>query len=270
MVDYYSTLGVERNASNEDIKKAYRKLSMKYHPDRNNGNKDSEDKFKEINEAYSILSDEEKRNNYDNPNPFKGFMNGFGFGGDFSGMRQRPRKPDYDIPADGRFIGVEVEIPIKTFVFGGKFKVKMSYHELCDQCSGKGFISSSECEICHGDGYTQQIDRRPGFVSSSTRPCYKCNALGIIGNDACIKCSGKGKVLVIDREFEFDVPPGANIGSRVFLTGVGRAGINGGRRGDVGITIYGIKNININNVTPEKLEKLKTLLEDIDNDSKST
>lgn len=263
MGDYYSTLGVERGATSDEIKKAYRKMSMRYHPDRNNGDKESEARFKEINEAYSVLSDDSKRSEYDNPNPFRDFMGGFGFGG----MRQKPRKPDHSSPVDGQFIGAEVEIPIKTFILGGRFKLKVSYHELCDQCSGKGFISSSECDLCHGEGYFQHVDRRPGFMSSSTRPCHKCNALGVIGNDACIRCSGKGKVLVVDKEFEFDIHPGARIGSRFFLGGVGRAGINGGRRGDVGITIYGIKNINFNNVTPEKLEQLKKILEDIDNDN---
>ena len=113
--DYYEILGVSNNASDNDIKKAYRKLAMQYHPDLNHGKEEwANDKFKEINEAYSVLSDDEKRHQYDNPNPFSGFgFNPFA-------AQARPQKPDLNAPKNGKFIAIEVEIPIKTFIFGGK------------------------------------------------------------------------------------------------------------------------------------------------------
>ena len=267
MSDYYSILGVERSASQEDIKKAYRKLSMEHHPDRNSGNKESEDKFKEISVAYSTLSDVNKRKEYDNPNPFGNIFNGFpGFGG----MRQRPQKPDLNSPRNGNVLGVESQIPLKIFIFGGKYKIKLSYYEGCDTCGGKGFEHGTECDYCHGDGYVQHIERGPGFASSSTQPCPKCQAKGIMGTDTCAVCKGSGNVSVEDKEFEFDIPPGARIGSRFILNRVGRTGLNGGSRGDVVMIIVGIEPPNITNLDNSQIAELRFLLEMLDNDNKNT
>jgi molecular chaperone DnaJ len=267
--DHYSTLGVERTASQDDIKKAYRKLSMQYHPDLNPDDKESEEKFKEISAAYSILSDVNKRQEYDNPNPFGNMFNGFpGFGG-FGGMRQRPQKPDLNSPRHGNALGIEAQIPINLFVFGGKFKTKVSYYEGCETCGGKGFEHGTECDLCHGDGYTEHVERRPGFVSSSMQPCPKCQAKGIMGTDKCSDCGGSGNVIVNDREFEFNIHAGAGIGSRFILNGVGRSGLNGGTRGDVVMMVSGIEKPDLSKLTSEQLENLKNLLEALDNAYKS-
>jgi molecular chaperone DnaJ len=271
MRDYYDILGVGRDADSDDIKKAYRRLSMKYHPDRNNGDKELESKFKELSEAYSVLSDDKKRHEYDNPNSLNSMFGNFGFGfSGFGGVRSRPQKPDLNKKVDGQIIILETEIPLHTFIFGGDFVVKLSYHEGCDECGGKGFFKGTDCDVCKGDCYVHHVEKRPGFVASSSRPCPKCNAIGVIGTDLCIKCSGSGKVFVKEKEFEFNIPVGIDINSRLGLSGVGRAGLNGGRRGDIVIIITGIKKVDLNNLTDDKLYQLTNLLKELDNDHKST
>ena len=253
MKDYYATLGVDRSASPDDIKKAFRKLSMQHHPDKGG----DESKFKEINEAYSVLYNEDKRRQYDNPNPFDNVFRGFG-------GPPRPKKPDFNSPRDGQFIAVETTIPLKTFVFGGVHTVKLSYHEGCSTCSGKGFINGEHCSFCNGEGYVQQVQRRPGFMSSSMSPCPHCRGLGITGTDKCLDCKGAGNIYVADKEFSFDLQPGAGLGTKHILNGAGRTGLNGGRRGDVGIIVVGLKPVNLNKITSEKVEQLKTILEELD------
>jgi len=220
--NYYDLLGVKKEASAEEIKKAYRKLSMEYHPDHNPGDTVAESKFKEINEAYSTLSNLDKRREYDNPASFGFSGNSFEdmFAG-FNGPRQ-PRKPDLNRPVEGKFIGVETEIPVKTFIFGGIFKVKLSYTEGCVVCGGKGFTTGTECDLCHGHGYREYVANRPGFVSRSMQPCPKCHTRGIIATDTCGICNGSGNVGVRDKEFMFEVPPGSNLGSRIILNSAGR------------------------------------------------
>lgn len=258
MKDHYATLGVERTASKDEIKKAYRKLAREHHPDHGG----DENKFKEVSEAYDILSNEQKRREYDNPNPFESIFGGMGFGG----MRPpRPQKPDFNAPRDGQFIGVEVELPFKTFLLGGKYVLRVSYHEGCDTCGGKGFLKGEECDLCHGEGFVNQVQRRPGFTSSSTGPCPKCKGLGITGTDKCDTCGGSGNNYVRNREFEFDLPPGAGPGTKHILNEVGRVGLNGGRQGDVGIMVAGLTKPDLNKLTPEQLEQLKNLMEVLDN-----
>jgi len=257
MKDYYAALGVEKTASKDQIKSAYRKLSMEHHPDKGG----DENKFKEVSEAYSVLSDEEKRRAYDNPNPFGNIFGGMGFGG----MRPRPRKPDLNAPRDGQFIGVEVSLPIKTFIFGGKHEINLSYHEGCEDCGGKGFKTGTTCEICNGDGYVQQVQKRPGFVSSSMGPCPSCNGLGQVSTDRCGSCAGRGNINVIDKKFLFDLPPGSGPGTKHILNEAGRAGLNGGRRGDVGIMVVGLKRPELSNLSKEQIEELKKLVEALDN-----
>jgi len=264
-MDYYNTLGVERGASQDEIKKAYRKLSMKYHPDHNQGDKESEEKFKEINQAYSILSNIDKRKEYDNPNPLFSGIFGGGFGGGFG--RPSPKKPDINAPRVGKVIILETEVPLSIYLFGGKYKVKLSYHESCKDCGGKGFTVGEQCDECHGEGYIQHVERRPGFVSTSMRACGKCQGLGQISKDPCTTCNKSGNIFVKDREFVFNIPENANIGSRHVLKNVGRSGINGAEDGDIVIIIAGIKKPNVNKLTSDKLEQLKSLLEESGNDS---
>lgn len=269
MSDHYSTLGVNRSASQDDIKKAYRKLSMKYHPDLNPDNKESEEKFKEISAAYSVLSDVGKRQEYDNPDPFGNMFNGFpGFGG-FGGVRQKPQKPDLNSPRHGSLLGIESVIPLNIFIFGGEFKTKVSYYEGCETCGGKGFEHGTTCDFCNGDGYKEHVERRPGFVSTSMQPCPKCQAKGLMGTDTCTSCKGSGNVMVNDREFKFDIPAGVSLGSRFGLSGAGRAGLNGGNRGDVVLIVVGIEKPDLNRLTSEQIDSLKILLGVLDNVNKS-
>ena len=269
MSDYYSTLGVERSASQEEIKKAYRKLSMEHHPDRNSGNKESEDKFKEISVAYATLSDDNKRREYDNPDPMRGMFGGFPGGFPGFGPRQRPQKPDLNAPRDGNMLGIEAQIPLKIFIFGGKYKVNFSYYEGCEICGGKGFEHGTECDMCHGEGYFNHVERKPGFMSSSTQPCPKCQAKGLMGTDTCASCKGAGNVVVENKEFEFNIPPNATIGSRFALSGVGRAGLNGGRRGDVVIMVVGVAPPDLSKLTSGQMAELRFLLETLDNAPKN-
>lgn len=262
MKDHYKTLGVDRSVSDDELKKVFRKLSMQYHPDRNPNNPESEAKFKEINEAYSVLSKPEKRQQYDNPNPFGNMFDSADIFSRFAGRRPAPRKPDLNAPKDGQFIGVEVELPLKLYLFGGKFSVKLSFNEGCSGCGGKGFTESSECGVCNGMGVVEHIERRPGFVSSSHGACGKCRGLGQIATNKCEVCGGTGNINVKDKEFVFDVPIGTNIGSKVISRGVGRAGVNGGRTGDVGIMISNIKSPNVDKLTDGQIEQLKDLLEE--------
>lgn len=258
-MDYYKVLGVSPKATPEEIKKAYRKLSMQHHPDKGG----DEDVFKEISEAYSVLSDAEKRQQYDNPDIIGNLFGGFA-GFPFGFNRPRPQKPDLNAPKNGQFVGVEVELPLKHFLFGGDFKINLNYDEGCATCGGKGFIKGQECDACEGSGYVQHIEKQPGFVSASTRPCNKCGGLGQIVVEKCNDCSGSGIKHVLDKEFTFDIPPGISIGSKLILNEAGRAGLNGGRRGDVGIFIINVVPPDLTRLTPEQVEELKTLLGELD------
>lgn len=262
--DYYTLLEVERDASSEDIKKSYRRLSKKYHPDHNPGDKEAEEKFKEINEAYSTLSNNDKRREYDSPpfiNPFSNFDSFFG--------RHAPRKPDLNSPRNGKLIVVEVELPIKVFFLGGVLKTKLSYHEGCKDCGGKGFMNGTTCDFCRGAGYINKVERREGFVSSYTHPCPKCNATGLMGTDQCTKCNGTGNIFIKDKELEVTVPSNAVIGSSIILPRAGRSGLNGGADGDIRVVIVGVKKPNLNKLTTEEVEQVKNFLEGLDNVIKS-
>lgn len=267
MKDYYSILGIGRDSSKEDMKKAYRKLSMEFHPDRNPDNKEAEERFKEINEAYSILSNDEKRSAYDNPhfNPFESMFGGFD---PFMHMRQQRRKPDINSPRDGAPLFVEVELPMKTFLFGGKYRVNLSFQDGCTACGAKGFTKSESCDACNGSGFIMNIQSHGGVTSSTMHQCMKCRGAGIIGIDKCEVCDGRSAV-VADIEVDYNIPPNVVMGNRFVMPGVGRKGINGGSDGDVVITVAGIKKPNIEKLSSEQIMQLHHLLEVLDNDTKS-
>lgn len=257
MSNHYETLGVNRNASDSEIKKAYRKLANEYHPDHGG----DEDKFKELNEAYSTLSDPQKRQEYDNPSPFG---NVFGAtGSPFAGFRPRPprRPPDLNRPADGKFLGVEVVLPMKTYIFGGTFKLTTNFKESCVDCGGKGFTTSESCSHCNGTGFIENVVQRNNFRSISSGPCPHCRGLGVTPTDECESCEGSGTNQVMGREIMFDIPPGTPVGSKFIRSGEGRVGINGGRQGDVGIIIGGITKPDVNKLSEEQVETLKELLD---------
>ena len=257
--DYYDVLGVDKSADATAIKKAYRKLAMKYHPDKNPGDKEAEEKFKEINEAYEVLSDETKRRNYDQfghegvngqgfggaggfgGQGFGGFDDIFGdifgdmFGGGFSGgSRQRRRGPER-----GADIKQRVNISFEEAAFGKKVQVKIHRSEECDQCHGSGAkpgTSKKTCPTCHGSGQVQSVQRTPFGNIASTRTCSTCNGEGEVIDSPCSKCHGKGSIRKT-KTIEVDIPAGIDNGQMIKLGGQGELGTRGGPRGDLYIEV---------------------------------
>ena len=257
--DYYDVLGVDKSADATAIKKAYRKLAMKYHPDKNPGDKEAEEKFKEINEAYEVLSDETKRRNYDQfghegvngqgfggaggfgGQGFVGFDDIFGdifgdmFGGGFSGVsRQRRRGPER-----GADIKQRVNISFEEAAFGKKVQVKINRSEECDQCHGSGAkpgTSKKTCPTCHGSGQVQSVQRTPFGNIASTRTCSTCNGEGEVIDSPCSKCHGKGSIRKT-KTIEVDIPAGIDNGQMIKLGGQGELGTRGGPRGDLYIEV---------------------------------
>ena len=257
--DYYDVLGVDKSADATAIKKAYRKLAMKYHPDKNPGDKEAEEKFKEINEAYEVLSDETKRRNYDQfghegvngqgfggaggfgGQGFGGFDDIFGdifgdmFGGGFSGgSRQRRRGPER-----GSDIKQRVNISFEEAAFGKKVQVKINRSEECDQCHGSGAkpgTSKKTCPTCHGSGQVQSVQRTPFGNIASTRTCSTCNGEGEVIDSPCSKCHGKGSIRKT-KTIEVDIPAGIDNGQMIKLGGQGELGTRGGPRGDLYIEV---------------------------------
>ena len=257
--DYYDVLGVDKSADATAIKKAYRKLAMKYHPDKNPGDKEAEEKFKEINEAYEVLSDETKRRNYDQfghegvngqgfggaggfgGQGFGGFDDIFGdifgdmFGGGFSGgSRQRRRGPER-----GADIKQRVNISFEEAAFGKKVQVKINRSEECDQCHGSGAkpgTSKKTCPTCHGSGQVQSVQRTPFGNIASTRTCSTCNGEGEVIDSPCSKCHGKGSIRKT-KTIEVDIPAGIDDGQMIKLSGQGEVGEKGGPRGDLYIEV---------------------------------
>lgn len=245
--DYYELLGVGRNASEEEIKKAYRRLALKYHPDRNPGDKQSEEKFKEISEAYQVLADAEKRAQYDQyghaafgeGGPFRGgfdFSSGFEdvFGdifGEFFGTgpgRRRGR-------ARGEDLRYNLTLSFEEAAFGAEKKVKVPRSGPCDTCHGNGSKPGSSprtCPTCRGQG---QVRFEQGFFSVS-RTCGQCQGQGRIITDPCGSCGGAGRVRKL-HTLSVKIPPGVDTGSRLKLRGEGEAGAGGGAAGDLYVVI---------------------------------
>ncbi len=257
--DYYDVLGVGKSADATEIKKAYRKLAMKYHPDKNQGDKEAEEKFKEINEAYEVLSDETKRRNYDQfghegvngqgfggaggfgGQGYGGFEDIFGdifgdmFGGGFGGGG-RPRRRG---PERGQDIKQRISISFEEAAFGKKVQVKINRSEECDECHGSGAkqgTSKKTCPTCHGSGQVQSVQRTPFGNIASTRTCSTCNGEGEVIESPCNKCHGKGSVRKT-KTIEVDVPAGIDDGQMIKLAGQGELGTRGGPRGDLYIEV---------------------------------
>ena len=257
--DYYEVLGVGKSADEKEIKKAYRKLAMQYHPDRNPDNKEAEEKFKEINEAYEVLSDETKRRNYDqfghegvNGQGFggQGFGGGFGsggfedifgdifgdmFGGGFGGSgRQRRRGPER-----GADIRQNITIDFEEAAFGKKASIKINRSEECDKCSGTGSkpgTSKKTCPTCNGAGEVRTVQRTPFGNIASSRPCGTCGGEGEIIESPCDKCHGTGSTRKV-KTIEVDIPAGIDGGQMKKLAGQGEVGTKGGPRGDLYIVV---------------------------------
>jgi molecular chaperone DnaJ len=245
--DYYSTLELDRNASDSDIKKAYRKLALKYHPDRNPDDKAAEDKFKEINEAYSCLSDPQKKSNYDRFGTAEGagagfggfgdFSSGFGdifgdmFGdifGDFTG-RSRTR------PTKGQDLRYDLEINLKEAVSGTEKKIKIPRWETCSGCKGTGAREGTEPEVCRTCQGTGQTKLQQGFFTIA-RTCGACGGAGKVISDPCPTCKGQGNVRA-EKTVSLRVPSGVDTGIRLKVSGEGDPGHHGGPHGDLYVVL---------------------------------
>jgi len=252
--DYYEVLGVNKDASDDDIKQAYRKLAMKYHPDKNRGNAEAEEKFKEATEAYEILRDPKKRASYDKfgHEGVAGFE-GFGRGaysdfsdifGDFdlgdifegffgSGFRQGNRGKK---PRRGADIQYDLTITLEDAATGKEVQIEVPRHETCAVCGGTGSAAGTKpsgCPVCNGMG---QIRQTQGFFSIS-QTCYKCRGAGKIITSPCRECSGAGLVQK-QRKITVKIPAGVESGSRLKISGEGEQGPNGGIRGDLYVFIH--------------------------------
>ncbi len=258
--DYYEVLGVDKSATDAQIKAAYRKLAKKYHPDLNPGDAEAEKKFKEANEAYEILSDPEKKQRYDayghagvDPNygaggGFDGF-GGFGaegfdindifgsfFGGGF-GSSQRRANPN--APRRGGDVRANVTISFMEAAQGTTKTVTFSRNETCPECHGsccKPGTSATTCPDCHGTGYVTQQQRTPFGVMQNTAPCPRCQGKGRIISDPCKRCRGTGFVATTVKK-EVAIPAGIDDDQSLALRGQGHAGTNGGPSGDVIVVV---------------------------------
>ena len=251
--DYYEVLGINKDASDEDIKKAYRKLAMKWHPDRNPDSKDAEEKFKEAKEAYEILSEAEKRRAYDayghagvNPQMgmgggpggegpgFGGFAEAFGdiFSDIFGGGQGRGRSNVFR-GADLRY---NLEVTLEQAARGTETKIRIPTMDTCETCKGSGAkpgTSSKTCETCHGGG-TVRLSQ--GFFSIQ-QTCPTCHGSGKTISDPCATCRGAGRVKK-HKTLAVKIPAGVDEGDRIRLSGEGEAGVNGGPPGDLYVVIH--------------------------------
>lgn len=252
--DYYEVLGVPKDAGDSDIKKAYRKLAHQYHPDVNKEDPNAADKFKEATEAYQVLSDSEKRAQYDQMghaafdqqgfDPGQGFdFSNFGglddiidmmFGGGFGGRRSRTKGPER-----GADISYQMEVELQDAVFGRAVDLDLPRNETCDTCHGTGAepgTSPKTCPDCHGAGQVQFAQNTPFGRMMTARTCSRCGGSGTIIEKPCRDCGGRGSVRR-NRKVTIKVPAGVNDGTRLRLSGEGEAGQRGGPPGDLFVFI---------------------------------
>ncbi len=254
--DYYEVLGVQKGASDDEIKKAYRKVAKKYHPDLHPGDAEAEAKFKEAGEAYEVLSDSEKRQRYDqyghagvDPNFGAGGFGGGGFGdfgdlgdifgsffgGGFGGGGQRRRNG----PRKGSDVTETILLSFEEAAFGVKKTLKIYKVEECDECSGKGCKSEADrvtCPTCKGTGEIKNITNSIFGQMVNVTTCNHCSGTGQIIKNPCTKCKGKGMIKRA-RNVDVDIPAGIDSGETVRYRGLGNAGIKGGPAGDLLVTV---------------------------------
>ena len=262
--DYYEVLGIGKNATDAEIKSAYRKLAKKYHPDLNPGNKEAEEKFKEVNEANDVLSDPQKRQRYDqfgfagvdpnyaaaNGGGAGGFGGGFGgvdlgdifgdifgggFGGGFSGFGGGSSTRTANAPRKGHDIQASVLLTFEEAAHGCSKKITINRQDTCPDCGGTGAAkgtSPETCPDCGGRGYVVTQQRTPFGVMQSQQPCSHCGGRGTIIRNPCKTCRGTGKTAA-RKSLEINIPAGIDDDQNIALRGQGDAGSNGGPAGDV-------------------------------------
>lgn len=258
--DYYEVLGLQKGASEEEIKKAFKSMARKYHPDLHPGDKEAEAKFKEVNEAYGVLSDSEKRARYDqfghagvDPN-FGGAGGADGFGGfgdvgdifesifgGFGGFGGggRSAASNANAPRRGGDIHTDVRISFMEACQGVKKTISFAHMDACPQCHGTGADSNTTkqtCPECNGRGSVKTNQRTPFGVISSTRTCSRCGGRGEIVTNPCSKCKGSGRIRNT-ANLELNIPAGIDDGETIRISGKGDAGVNGGSAGDAYVTI---------------------------------
>lgn len=258
--DYYEVLGVSKTATQDELKKAYRKLARKYHPDLNKDNPEAAEKFKECNEAYSVLSDEQKRAQYDQfgPEAFEnggmggpgaGGFGGFGgFGGSgmedifdmFFGGQGRGGRSNNAGPQRGADLRYDMEISFEEAAFGVEKEISLKRAERCEHCHGEGAEPGSKvetCPECHGSGYVRFTQNTMFGQMVNERPCSRCHGEGKIISDPCRECRGTGTVKKT-KKLKVKIPAGVDNGSRLRVGGEGEAGLKGGPSGDLYVYLY--------------------------------
>ena len=251
--DLYQVLGVGRDASAADIKKAYRQLVRKYHPDANPGNKEAEEHFKKINHAYEILGDSQKRAQYDQfgtvgdmagGSPFDGFGGGVGdifgdiFESVFSGMGGR-RRANPNAPIRGTDLEMEAEVTLLEAAQGASKEFQIPRWEGCSECGGTGAktgTSPETCSYCRGSGQVEAKQQTPFGQFVTVNACPKCGGAGRIIKEKCSACGGAGRVRKT-RRVEVKIPAGVDTGTRLRIAGEGEAGVNGGSSGDLFLAV---------------------------------
>ena len=264
--DYYEVLGVEKGASADEIKKAYRKAAMKYHPDRNPGNQEAEEKFKEVGEAYEVLSDDDKRARYDQfgfagvdpnygagqGNPYGGGFGGGGFGGggfggfgdfgdifsEFFGGGASTRGSSQNAPRRGENVMSHLELTFEEAAFGCEKEVSSQRIENCSACSGSGSADGAieTCSHCGGRGQVTTMQNFMGMRMQSQTTCPQCSGRGKIIKTPCTTCKGKGKVRRTNK-VKVKIPAGVDQGQSVRVRNEGSVGANGGPNGDLLVEI---------------------------------
>ena len=259
--DYYEVLGVSKTATQDELKKAYRKLARKYHPDLNKDNPEAAEKFKECNEAYSVLSDEQKRAQYDQfghaafenggmgGGPGAGGFGGFGgFGGSgmedifdmFFGGQGRGGRSTNAGPQRGADLRFDLEISFEEAAFGLEKEISLNRAERCEHCHGDGAEPGSKvetCPECNGSGYVRYTQNTMFGQMVNERPCSRCHGEGKIISNPCKKCHGSGTVKKA-KKLKVKIPAGVDNGSRLRVAGEGEAGVKGGPSGDLYVYLY--------------------------------